>query len=82
MTNAIVFEKAIKPLLAQIKLGYNATCFAYGMTGAGKTHTMFGSGHGNLSNGTAQQRKAAHSAREVGIASLAVKELFAAGDAG
>lgn len=22
--------------------GYNATCFAYGMTGTGKTHTMFG----------------------------------------
>lgn len=22
--------------------GYNVTCFAYGMTGAGKTHTMIG----------------------------------------
>jgi len=26
----------------QVKSGYNVTCFAYGMTGAGKTHTMFG----------------------------------------
>jgi len=23
--------------------GFNVTCFAYGMTGAGKTHTMIGS---------------------------------------
>lgn len=23
--------------------GFNVTCFAYGMTGAGKTHTMLGS---------------------------------------
>jgi hypothetical protein len=22
--------------------GFNVTCFAYGMTGAGKTHTMLG----------------------------------------
>ena len=22
--------------------GFNVTCFAYGMTGAGKTHTMIG----------------------------------------
>ena len=46
-TNAMVFEKTLRPLLSQIKLGYNATCFAYGMTGAGKTHTMFGSGFGS-----------------------------------
>ena len=30
------------PLLDNILTGYNATLFAYGMTGAGKTHTLFG----------------------------------------
>jgi len=32
----------LQPALAQVKEGFNVTCFAYGMTGAGKTHTMFG----------------------------------------
>lgn len=68
--NAMVFDQAVKPLLAQIKQGYNATCFAYGMTGAGKTHTMFGSGYNS--------RKGANfCTKEPGIANLAVKELFA-----
>jgi kinesin family protein 2/24 len=29
-------------LIPNILDGFNATCFAYGMTGAGKTHTMLG----------------------------------------
>ena len=29
-------------MLDNIINGYNATIFAYGMTGAGKTYTMFG----------------------------------------
>ena len=29
-------------MLENIISGYNATVFAYGMTGAGKTYTMFG----------------------------------------
>ena len=43
------------------------TCFAYGMTGAGKTHTMFGTGV--LKNQTNRQI-------ELGIANLAIRELF------
>ena len=34
-----LLEPAIKQ---QVMFGFNVTCFAYGMTGAGKTHTMFG----------------------------------------
>ena len=49
--------------MVQIKQGYNATCFAYGMTGAGKTFTMFG---------PLKRSKAGSS----GIADLAVEELF------
>lgn len=37
-----MFNKTVLPLLPSILEGYNATCFAYGMTGSGKTHTMLG----------------------------------------
>lgn len=40
--NEQVFSKTVQPLLPSILEGYNATCFAYGMTGSGKTHTMLG----------------------------------------
>lgn len=29
-----------QPLIDSVLEGYNATCFAYGMTSAGKTYTM------------------------------------------
>ena len=66
-SNKEVFNATVKPLLAQLKQGFNATCFAYGMTGAGKTHTMFG-----------QSKRARNgvSRHEPGIANLAVSELF------
>lgn len=37
-----IFEKTTKILIESICNGYNATVFAYGATGAGKTHTMIG----------------------------------------
>lgn len=37
-----VFSETSKPLLADLFKGYNSTVFAYGATGAGKTHTMIG----------------------------------------
>jgi kinesin family member 5 len=40
-TQADVFE-TIQPLIADVLAGYNATVFAYGQTGTGKTHTMEG----------------------------------------
>jgi kinesin family member 2/24 len=40
--NRDVYAATLEPLIKQIKSGFNVTCFAYGMTGAGKTHTMFG----------------------------------------
>jgi len=40
--NKKVYQTLLQPYLNQVKQGYNVTCFAYGMTGAGKTHTMFG----------------------------------------
>lgn len=50
-TNQNVYAATLQPLTKQIKAGFNVTCFAYGMTGAGKTHTMFGSrGEPGLAN--------------------------------
>jgi len=41
-SNKQVYQTLLQPSLQQVRDGYNVTCFAYGMTGAGKTHTMFG----------------------------------------
>lgn len=41
-TNKEIYEKATKQLTKVVLSGYNATIFAYGVTGAGKTHTMIG----------------------------------------
>lgn len=38
----VVFEQSSKFILKQVCDGYNGTVFAYGSTGAGKTHTMLG----------------------------------------
>ena len=41
-TQDTVFEKSTKFLIDGVVNGYNATVFAYGATGAGKTYTMLG----------------------------------------
>ncbi|BFY97058.1 hypothetical protein BsWGS_00098 [Bradybaena similaris] len=41
-TNEDVYVRAARPLISCIFNGGTATCFAYGQTGAGKTHTMLG----------------------------------------
>ncbi|KAL4658357.1 kinesin-like protein KIF22 isoform X1 [Arapaima gigas] len=38
-----VFLSSVKPVLPHVLSGQNASIFAYGPTGAGKTHTMLGS---------------------------------------
>ncbi|XP_060885129.1 kinesin-like protein KIF22 [Labrus mixtus] len=42
-TQQEVFRSSVKPILQHILTGQNASVFAYGPTGAGKTHTMLGS---------------------------------------
>src|SRR5947209_378384 len=42
VTQEEIFEKVTLPNLKAFFLGYNCTIFAYGQTGAGKTHTMLG----------------------------------------
>ncbi|PRP75558.1 hypothetical protein PROFUN_09044 [Planoprotostelium fungivorum] len=41
-----VYEKTVKHLIEPVMDGFNATVFAYGATGSGKTHTMIGHGNG------------------------------------
>ncbi|XP_071106113.1 kinesin-like protein KIF19 [Haliotis cracherodii] len=41
-TQKMVYEATTKILIPNVVTGYNATVFAYGATGAGKTHTMLG----------------------------------------
>ena len=38
----VLFRKIILPTIENVLNGFNSTIFAYGMTGAGKTYTMFG----------------------------------------
>ncbi|CAI4848457.1 CDA_G0053970.mRNA.1.CDS.1 [Saccharomyces cerevisiae] len=41
-TNLEVYERTSKPMIDKLLMGFNATIFAYGMTGSGKTFTMSG----------------------------------------
>ncbi len=41
-SNQDVFQKCVKPNLENLFQGFNTTFFAYGNTGSGKTHTIFG----------------------------------------
>ncbi|KAG8011986.1 Ubiquitin-associated protein 2 [Nibea albiflora] len=45
-SNEDVYRKTAYPLVQHMLNGGKATCFAYGQTGAGKTHTMLGSSPG------------------------------------
>ena len=40
--NKDVFDISIKPVINSVINGYNSTALAYGVTGTGKTHTIFG----------------------------------------
>ncbi|XP_019956348.2 kinesin-like protein KIF24 isoform X2 [Paralichthys olivaceus] len=45
-SNEEVYQRTAYPLVQHMLNGGKATCFAYGQTGAGKTHTMLGSSAG------------------------------------
>ncbi|XP_058491686.1 kinesin-like protein KIF24 [Solea solea] len=45
-SNEEVYQRTAYPLVQHMLSGGEATCFAYGQTGAGKTHTMLGSATG------------------------------------
>ena len=41
-TQKEIFEETLLPIIGDAMKGYDATVFAYGQTGTGKTHTMEG----------------------------------------
>ena len=41
-SNYDLFEASIKGIIDNVMKGYNSTALAYGVTGTGKTHTVFG----------------------------------------
>ena len=40
LIQGIIFDECVRPLIKACLDGYNATVFAYGQTGTGKTYTM------------------------------------------
>lgn len=46
-----IYDEAIRPLVASVLQGFNATIFAYGQTGTGKTYTMEGIKNDNALKG-------------------------------
>jgi len=46
-TQEQVYNKTVKPAVKAVLGGFNATVFAYGQTGTGKTHTMQGDENDN-----------------------------------
>jgi len=41
-SNTTIYQKSLSPSLINVIRGFNTTVLCYGMTGAGKTYTMFG----------------------------------------
>lgn len=66
LLNQYVFEQSLQPMLTNIFDGFNVTCMAYGITGAGKTYTMLGNTM-NSALGTKQVK---------GISELAMDYIF------
>ena len=66
-----VYEKTTKPYLSNLIEGLNVTVFAYGATGAGKTHTMMGNSRCDNSSNNA----------DAGIIPNALVDVFALIDA-
>lgn len=65
--NEVIFKKTVLSSVENLLNGYNSTILAYGMTGTGKTHTMFGDIYCPQSDGKIL---------EPGLIILAVKDLF------
>ena len=47
MSQQQIFESTGEEILESVMDGFNGTIFAYGQTGAGKSHTMTGPENGN-----------------------------------
>lgn len=76
--NLDLFSSCLQPLIPQLLEGYNVSCFAYGMTGSGKTHTMFGRVNGPEVASDAFSTDVPDLAvlQQSGLCNLAIQNLF------
>ena len=78
-TNEEVYAATVAPLVQCVKEGFNGTCFAYGMTGAGKTYTMLGTASEVAARKASSGKSSSpQKPQQVvpGLCSLAVDDLF------
>jgi hypothetical protein len=68
--NSQIFDETIKPILPNLLEGFNITTLAYGVTGSGKTYTMFGNGFETLGRNIPVQDQVK------GISLLTIEHLF------
>lgn len=61
--NSQVFKECVKPMIPSLLEGYNTSVMLYGVTGSGKTHTVFG----DINNESPQEK---------GVMNYAMSELF------
>lgn len=74
-SNAGVYARLVKGLVAAALGGLNAAVLAYGQTASGKTHTMFG-GAPHRGSGRGGPQKGPPRVGEKGIVELALKDIF------
>ncbi|KAJ0009646.1 hypothetical protein NQD34_001348 [Periophthalmus magnuspinnatus] len=74
-SNEEVYQRTASPLVQHMLRGGSATCFAYGQTGAGKTHTMLGSSSAGC-RGRCSGQGGTGSGEEPGLYALAAQDLF------
>ncbi|CAA3011211.1 kinesin KIF22 [Olea europaea subsp. europaea] len=75
-----IFQREVSPLIPGIFEGYNATVFAYGATGSGKTYTMQGIGQ-KIASYIIEQReisplKSLNDLEKIGLTSKQVHNMF------
>ncbi|KAL4450694.1 hypothetical protein ABPG77_001050 [Micractinium sp. CCAP 211/92] len=73
-----VYDATARELVDSVLAGFNATLFAFGQTGTGKTHTMEGCSRGGSSNGSSANGGAAGLSSEAGVIPRTFGQIFAA----
>ncbi|KAL4433732.1 hypothetical protein ABPG75_000173 [Micractinium tetrahymenae] len=73
-----VYDATARELVDSALAGYNATLFAFGQTGTGKTHTMEGRGRGSADSSSATAGSSGGLPPEAGIIPRTFGQIFAA----
>lgn len=74
--NLEIFSSGIKSIIENLMEGYNSTCLAYGITGSGKTHTIFGNIYNDMSITSFNEKNKENIDLEKGLCYYSVDYLF------